>query len=159
MSWNRNGRKRSVMKSFIKVIWLLSRIYTLLKNSIHTILRGCWEKLIFLWKGVFEKFANFTGKHLCQSFFFNKSFIKKESLEQMFSCEFCQIFKNTFFIEDLSWLLLSLIEFRLNNSGCPMCYLYLYCKLNPQQTLKIAGRVSVLEVLYSKVTGEISAFY
>ena len=30
-----------------------------------------------------------------------RNFIKKETLTQMFSCEFCQIFKNTFFIEHL----------------------------------------------------------
>ena len=41
----------------------------------------------------------------CQSFFFNKAtglacnFTKKEALAQVFSCEFCKIFKNTFFTE------------------------------------------------------------
>ena len=34
------------------------------------------------------------------------NFIKKESLAQVFSCEFCEISKNTFFIEHLWWLLL-----------------------------------------------------
>ena len=34
------------------------------------------------------------------------NFIKKETLAQVFSCEFCEIFKNTFFIEHLWWLLL-----------------------------------------------------
>ena len=29
------------------------------------------------------------------------NFIKKEALTQMFSCEFCEISKNTFFIEHL----------------------------------------------------------
>ena len=37
---------------------------------------------------------------LCQSIFFNKaadlSFIKKETLAQIFSCEFCEISKNNF---------------------------------------------------------------
>ena len=32
-------------------------------------------------------------------------FIKKETLAQVFSCELCEIFKNTFFTEHLSWLL------------------------------------------------------
>ena len=52
-------------------------------------------------KGVFRNFIKFTGKHLCQSLFFNKlkklNFIKKETLAQVFSCEFCWISKNTFF--------------------------------------------------------------
>ena len=58
-------------------------------------------------KGVLRNFAKFTGKHLCQSLFFNKvaglacNFIKKETLAQVFSCEFCEISKNTFFTEHL----------------------------------------------------------
>ena len=56
-------------------------------------------------KGVLGNFAKFTGKHLCQSLFFNKvarlrsqagNFIKKETLAQVFSFEFCEISKNTF---------------------------------------------------------------
>ena len=50
-------------------------------------------------KGVLRNFAKFTGKHLCQSLFFN--FIKKETLTQMFFCNFCEIFKNTFLTEPL----------------------------------------------------------
>ena len=55
-------------------------------------------------KGVLRNFAKFTGKHLCQSLFFNKgaggacNFIKKR-LAQVFSSEFCEIAKNTFFTE------------------------------------------------------------
>ena len=58
-------------------------------------------------KGVLKKFAKSIGKNLCQSLFFNKVagltciFIKKETLAQVSSCEFREIFKNTFFIEDL----------------------------------------------------------
>ena len=61
-------------------------------------------------KGVLRNFAKFTGKHLCQSLFFNKvaglspeacNFIKKETLAQVFSCEFCEISKNTFLTEHL----------------------------------------------------------
>ena len=60
---------------------------------------------VFCEKGVLRNFAKFTGKHQCQSLFFNKvvglrpeacNFIKKEALAQVFSCEFCQISKNTF---------------------------------------------------------------
>ena len=50
----------------------------------------------------FAKFAKFTGKHLCQSLFFNKVagkhlcqslfFIKRETPAQVFSCEFCKKF-------------------------------------------------------------------
>ena len=34
------------------------------------------------------------------------NFIKKETLSQVLFCEFCEIVKNTFFIEHLRWLLL-----------------------------------------------------
>ena len=57
---------------------------------------------VFCKKGVLGNFAKFTGKYLCQSLFFNKvagaacNFIKKEILAQLFSCEFCEISKNTF---------------------------------------------------------------
>ena len=56
-------------------------------------------------KGVLRNFAKFTGKHLCQSLFFNEvpggacNFIKKEALAQVFSCEFCEISKNAFLTE------------------------------------------------------------
>ena len=39
------------------------------------------------------------------------NFIKKETLAQMFSCEFCEISKNLFIIEHLWWLLLSFHNF------------------------------------------------
>ena len=51
---------------------------------------------VFCRKGVLRNFAKFTGKHLCQSLFFNK-----ETLALVFSCKFCEISKNTFFTEHL----------------------------------------------------------
>ena len=47
-----------------------------------------------------RNFGKFPGKHLCQSFQVC-NFIKKETLAQVFSCEFCEISKNTFFTEHL----------------------------------------------------------
>ena len=52
-------------------------------------------------KGVLKNFTNFTGKHLCQSLFFNK-----KTLAQVFPRKICEIYKNTFFIEHFWWLLL-----------------------------------------------------
>ena len=51
-------------------------------------------------KGVLRNFTKFTGKHLCQSLF-----VKKEN----FSCEFCEISKNTFFTEHL-WVTASKVR-------------------------------------------------
>ena len=51
-------------------------------------------------KGVLKNLAKFTGKHLRQSLFLNKkrpaTLLKKETLAQVFSCEFCKIFENNF---------------------------------------------------------------
>ena len=59
---------------------------------------------MFCKKVVLRNFAKFTGKHLCQSLFFNKVtdwrsaiLLKKDTLAQVFSCQFCKISKNTFF--------------------------------------------------------------
>ena len=42
-------------------------------------------------KGVLRNLTKFTGKHLPEAC----NFIKKETLAQVFSYEFCEIFKNT----------------------------------------------------------------
>ena len=47
---------------------------------------------VFCKKGVLRNVSNFKRKHLCQGLF-----IKKESLVQVFSREFCKVFKNIFF--------------------------------------------------------------
>ena len=64
-------------------------------------------------KGVFRNPTKFTGKCLCQSLSLNKvagrNFIKKENLAQVFSCELCEISKNTFFTEHL-WTTVSVIK-------------------------------------------------
>ena len=58
---------------------------------------------VFCKKGVLKNFTKFTGKNLCQSLFFIKlqpeacNFINKETLAHVCSCEFCKIFKNTYF--------------------------------------------------------------
>ena len=58
-------------------------------------------------KGVLRNFTKFTAKHLCQSLFFNKvaglkpAKLLKKRLAQVFSCEFCEISKNTFSLEQL----------------------------------------------------------
>ena len=81
----------------LKIAWLF--VYVRISRSSH---QRCSVK-----KGVLINFAKFTGKYLCQSLFFNKvaraacNFIKKETVAQVFSCEFSEISKNTFFTEHL----------------------------------------------------------
>ena len=53
---------------------------------------------VFYRKGVLRYFVKFTGKHLSRVSFFNKAcnFIERETLAQVFPCEFCKISKSTF---------------------------------------------------------------
>ena len=46
---------------------------------------------VFCKKRALKNFEKITGKHMCQSLFFNKVI-----LAQVFPCEFCKIFQNTF---------------------------------------------------------------
>ena len=50
---------------------------------------------VFYKKGVLKSFAKFTGEHLCQG-------LKKEKLTQVFSSEYCEIFR-TPFLQNTFW--------------------------------------------------------
>ena len=60
------------------------------------------EEHLFL-KKVFLEVSQNSQENTCAKDSFNaRNFIKKESLAQVFSCEFCENSKNTFFIEQLA---------------------------------------------------------
>ena len=48
-------------------------------------------------KAILKNFAVITGKHLCCSLFL----LKRDTPAQVFSFEYCEIFKNTYFEEHL----------------------------------------------------------
>ena len=87
---------------FNKVAGLIPKVslhWTRHRNS-H---QGCSVR-----KGVFRNFETFTGKHSCARVSFliklqpsASNFIKKDTLAQVFSSEFCEVSKNTFFTEHL----------------------------------------------------------
>ena len=59
-------------------------------------------------RGVFKDIAKCTGKHLCWSLIFNNNtvlrpatLLKIETPTQVFSCEFCEIFKSAFNVGQL----------------------------------------------------------
>ena len=60
---------------------------------------------VFYKRVVLKNFAKFARKGLCQRLFLNKvasgtsNFIEKKTQTQVFSCKFCEIFKNNFFTE------------------------------------------------------------
>ena len=91
-------------------------IYFVIDNVNQLNLKLVWNSIFFptgyggsyqrcsIKKGVLNNFPKFNERQLRQNLFFNKlpeasTFIKKETLAQVFSSEFCEIFKNTFFTE------------------------------------------------------------
>ena len=79
------------------------------------LLLGSSRPEVFCKKGVIENFAKFTGKHLCQSLFFNKvagfrpaTLLKERLRHRCFPVNFVKFLRTPFFIEHLCWLLLTL---------------------------------------------------
>ena len=65
---------------------------------------------VFCKKCVLRNFTKFTGKHLCQSLFFNKetfSLLKKRLWHRCFPVDFAKFLKTPFLTEHLRWLLLT----------------------------------------------------
>ena len=57
---------------------------------------------VFCKKGVLKNFTKFTGKHLCQSLFYDKvAVLRPQALAQVFLYEFFKISISTFFTEHL----------------------------------------------------------
>ena len=76
---------------------------------------------VFCRKGVLRNFSKFTGKHLCQSLFFNKvaglrpaTLLKKRLWHRCFLANFAKFLRAPFLTEHLWWLLLMF---------CNQCYL------------------------------------
>ena len=90
-------RTGGVVKSIFRLAKLINQNFI---SSKLTLARSSRPE-VFCKKDIRRNFAKFTGKHLCQDFFFNK-----ETLRRVFSCEFCEISKNIIFTEHLRWLLL-----------------------------------------------------
>ena len=60
------------------------------------------------------------------------NFIKKETLTKVFSCELCEIFQNTFFIEHLRWLLQQNLSLGFAEWNCAVAIIttprhHIYC--------------------------------
>ena len=86
--WNEISKKSSIKEDTRKME--NCKANHILDRSSH---RRCSVR-----KGVPRNFAKFTGKHLCQKLFISGpkvATLLKEALAQVFSCKFCDIFKNT----------------------------------------------------------------
>ena len=64
---------------------------------------------VFCDVGVYRNFTKFLQTWAC-------NLIKKETLAQVFCCEFCEISENTFLIDNLWWLLL--FNLTMNDCNC-----------------------------------------
>ena len=70
-----------------KLLILFQSRFLWTENTIHQLISRSSRPEVFCKKGVPRNFAKFTGK---------------ETLAQMFSCEFCEISKNTSFLQNTS---------------------------------------------------------
>ena len=70
----------------------------------------CSRSQAFGYVGVLKNYVKLTAKHLCWSLILIKpqasylqsvAFIKEKSPRQVFPCEFCEIFKNNFYVKQL----------------------------------------------------------
>ena len=76
--------------------------------------------------GALRNFAIFIGKHLCWSLFLIKLQAWRyhrcliDALTQVLTYEYCEIFKNSFFMEQLRWLfLMSCLKYSLLSLKAP----------------------------------------
>ena len=89
-----------LLKLFYELLVMVHWLYIVFLGICVSQRRSSLPK-VFCKKDVLRNLAKFTGKHLCQGLFFSscrpeaRNFIEKR-LAQGFSCEFCEISKNTF---------------------------------------------------------------
>ena len=86
------------------------------KNKIHWRIVKAVAQRCSVRKGVLRNFAKFTGKRLCQSFFFNKvsglrpaTSLKKRLWYRCFPVNYAKFLRTPFLTEHLRWLLLELL--------------------------------------------------
>ena len=113
----RNDQEHREKASFFSSNWVLDFFFLLLRKwplhmflvmlFIHVGKRLSSSSHIIFKTGVLKNFAIFTRKRLCWSLFLIKLqdwrlvFSLKETSTQVFSYEYCKIFKNSFFMENL----------------------------------------------------------
>ena len=86
--------ERKLSNDFYCIVFLFKK-----KSSLLTLNTTCCRSSrleVFCKKGVLKSFANFLGKHLRQSLFFNKV-EKKRPWHRCFPVNFSSFFKNIFF--------------------------------------------------------------
>ena len=113
---------------------------------------------VFCEKDVLRKFAKFTGKHMCQSLFFDKvaglrpaTLLKKRLWHWCFPVNLTKFLRTPFYIENLWWLLLLGIYFMFIAKG-KLCFSLIcsfYCCLVKRGWgLKVAQQFSMRGLVF-----------
>ena len=95
------------------VLWLLYHLLPQRKLKPYLALLRRSRPEVFCKKDVLKEFTKFTRK---PSVFEACNFIKKETVAQVFICEFCEFLNTPFLAEHLRWLLLSIAFVLLNTN-------------------------------------------
>ena len=98
--WNSSPFERLAC-FYLKNAYLFQKTWVPCANHPNVRIHSFQKRWSLIWGCFFpvntlKNLAKLTGKYLCHSLFFNK-----ETLAQVFSCEFCEIIKNTFLMEPL----------------------------------------------------------
>ena len=95
---------------------MLSNCYGLMNAIVPNLIYRSSRPEMFCKKGVLRNFAKFTGKHLCQSLFFNKvaglrpaTLLKKRLWHRCFPVKFAKFLRTLFLTEHLQLLLPDLV--------------------------------------------------
>ena len=110
---------------------------------------------MFYKKSVLRNFIKFTRKNLCQSLL---NFIINGTLVQVFSCEFCEIFKNAFFTKHLRATASGLVKPCLNSDlyflskTFGTAFLETIVSYKPLPTFPQENRKTLLSVLVGTLT-------
>ena len=102
-------------------------------------------------KGVLRNFANSQENTCVKVAFLIKlacNLIKKENLAQVFSCEFCEVFKNTLFIEHLRVTASEQGQYGAGNSNCESFDILLYLKILIKNLCRVMRRRKQGIVIY-----------
>ena len=119
---------------------------------------------MFCKKGAVGNFTKFTGKHLCQSLFFNKvadlvcNFMKKETLAQVFSCEFCKISMNTFSYRT-PLVAASILNYRSSLPSCSLKNMFLKLLQISKENCFIRYSGSTLKMIKNAFYFNLKAFF
>ena len=92
--------------------------YSIYSSSRYTVRSSHPE--VFCKKCILKNFPKLTGKHLCQSLFFNKvaglrpkALLKKRLWHRCFLVNFAKFLRTSFLIEHLHWLLVYCLHYVL----------------------------------------------